>query len=85
MDLAQLQEFKALGYTVLRGVHDPDSMAGWRATQDHLQATTLRQNVRRARVPDSQRVLHYMLQLRGISMCVLLQCWLLSAGEACAH
>eukprot|EP01043_Picozoa_sp_COSAG02_P075825 COSAG02_NODE_15815_length_1139_cov_1.143269_2_plen_78_part_00 len=45
MELAQLDEFKELGYTVLRGVHDQHSMAGWRSTQDYLESTTLRENV----------------------------------------
>jgi hypothetical protein len=47
MDPTQLEEFKELGYTVLKSVHGDESMAGWRATQDYLQTTTLRPNVRR--------------------------------------
>jgi hypothetical protein len=46
MDPTQLEEFKELGYTVLKSVHGDESMAGWRATQDYLQTTTLRPNVR---------------------------------------
>lgn len=45
MEPSQLAEFKTLGYTVLRAVHDQDSMAGWRSTQDYLESTALRQHV----------------------------------------